>query len=133
MNEAHVQRNYKDTMFRMLFKEKENLLSLYNAELMEACRLLKEYAQYVEQVRKFAKKAFFTEAVEQAVDYCIRNGILADFLSKNRAEAIAVSIFEYDEEKHLKSERELAYKNGEDAGIAKGISLGREEGACLGT
>lgn len=43
----------------MLFKEKENLLSLYNAELMEACRLLKEYAQYVEQVRKFAKKAFF--------------------------------------------------------------------------
>ncbi|MBD5546166.1 MAG: hypothetical protein HDQ97_01970, partial [Lachnospiraceae bacterium] len=31
MNEAHVRRNYKDTMFRMLFKEKENLLSLYNA------------------------------------------------------------------------------------------------------
>ena len=104
----------------------------YNAELMEACRLLKEYAQYVEQVRKFAKKAFFPEAVEQAVDYCIRNGILADFLSKNRAEAIAVSIFEYDEEKHLKNERELAYKNGEDAGIKKGISLGREVGIALG-
>ncbi|MBD5461473.1 MAG: hypothetical protein HDR24_00200 [Lachnospiraceae bacterium] len=100
----------------------------YNAELMEACHLLKEYAQYVEQVRKFSRKTFFPEAVEQAVDYCIRNGILADFLSKNRAEAIAVSIFEYDEEKHLKSERELAYKNGEDAGIEKGIVLGREEG-----
>ncbi|MDE7404011.1 MAG: hypothetical protein K2M81_02775 [Lachnospiraceae bacterium] len=100
----------------------------YNAELMEACHLLKEYAQYVEQVRKFSRKTFFPEAVEQAVDYCIRNGILADFLSKNRAEAIAVSIFEYDEEKHLKSERELAYKNGEDAGIEKGIALGREEG-----
>ena len=27
----NVQRNYKDTIFRMLFKEKENLLSLYNA------------------------------------------------------------------------------------------------------
>ncbi len=43
-----------------------------------------------------------------------------------------MSIFEYDEEKHLKSERELAYKNGEDAGIKKGIekgiSMGREEG-----
>lgn len=24
-------RNYKDTVFRMLFREKENLLSLYNA------------------------------------------------------------------------------------------------------
>ena len=31
MKETYVQRNYKDTLFRMLFKEKENLLSLYNA------------------------------------------------------------------------------------------------------
>ena len=31
MNEVTVQRNYKDTIFRMLFKDKENLLSLYNA------------------------------------------------------------------------------------------------------
>ena len=31
MNEVKVQRNYKDSLFRMLFKDKENLLSLYNA------------------------------------------------------------------------------------------------------
>ena len=31
MTATHVQRNYKDTMFRILFKEKEQLLSLYNA------------------------------------------------------------------------------------------------------
>ena len=31
MNEVKAQRNYKDTLFRMLFKDKENLLSLYNA------------------------------------------------------------------------------------------------------
>ena len=41
----------------------------------------------------------FPEAVECAVDYCTEKGILADFLSKNRVEAIAVSIFEYDEKK----------------------------------
>ena len=93
---------------------------------MEACCLLKEYAQYVEQVRRFARQLPFQEAVEQAVDHCIRNGILADFLSKNRAEAIAVSIFEYDEEKHLRNERDLAYKNGEEAGIEKGIEKGIE-------
>ena len=100
-----------------------NINSGYNPELMEACCLLKEYAQYVEQVRRFAKKLPFQEAVEQAVDHCIRNGVLADFLLKNRAEAIAVSIFEYDEEKHLKSERDLAYKNGEEVGIAKGRTI----------
>ena len=29
--EINVQRNYKDTVFRMIFREKENLLNLYNA------------------------------------------------------------------------------------------------------
>ena len=28
---SEAQRNYKDTVFRMLFKEPENLLALYNA------------------------------------------------------------------------------------------------------
>ena len=31
MNETKAQHNYKDTIFNMLFKDKENLLSLYNA------------------------------------------------------------------------------------------------------
>lgn len=31
MKKANVQRNFKDTVFRMIFKERENLLSLYNA------------------------------------------------------------------------------------------------------
>lgn len=35
-----------------------------------------------------------------------------------------MSIFEYNEEQHLKSEREQAYKEGQDAGI----ELGRKEG-----
>ena len=64
---------------------------------------MKEYAQYIEQVRIFAKELPFAEAVEHAISHCIHNGILADFLSKNRAEAIAVSIFKYDEEKHLRT------------------------------
>lgn len=92
----------------------------YNQELMAACHLLAEYAQYVKQVRQFAEKMPFAEAVENAVDYCIEHDILADFLTKNRAEAIAVSIFEYDEEKHLNKEREAAYR--------KGKCEGREEG-----
>ena len=91
----------------------------HNTELLEACHQLKEYAQYVEQVRIFAKRMPFPEAVECAVDYCIEKGVLADFLSKNRAEAIAVSIFEFDEEKFLKSEREESKKEGQKEGEEK--------------
>ena len=202
MKEIKVQRNYKDTVFRMLFKEKENsvnpnmplrdliyvtkvlqgrikgenlygtvlvripaprfvvfyngtdscperqILRLsdaferqsekpelellvtvyninwgYNPELMKACRLLREYAQYVEQVRTYSKDMPFSDAVETAVEHCIQNGILEEFLTKNRAEAIAMSIFEYNEEQHLKSEKEQAYQNGYKEGESRLANL----------
>lgn len=95
----------------------------HNTELLEACRLLKEYAQYVECIRTFTTEMSLGEAVENAIDYCIKNGILVDFLSKNRAEAIAVSIFEYDEEKHMKSEREEWRNIGRKEGYEELASL----------
>ncbi len=95
----------------------------HNQELLDTCCLLKEYAQYVEQVRTFAKEMSFPEAVEQAVEHCIRNGILSDFLSENRAEAIAVSIFEYDEEKHIQSERKEWREIGREEGENKVLQL----------
>ena len=103
-----------------------------NTKLMEACKVLKEYAQYTEKVREYAEKMPFAEAVEAAVDYCIRNGILADFLLENKSEAIAVSIFEYDEEKHLKSEREYYYHVGREEGEKIGEQKGRLEGERAG-
>lgn len=89
----------------------------YNPELLNTCHLLGEYAQYVEQVRSFARKLPLQTAVESAIDYCIQNGYLADFLKKNRAEAIEMSIFEYDEEQHMK----FIYQEGYDTGIIQGI------------
>lgn len=100
----------------------------HNQELLGACRMLKEYAQYVETVRIFAREESFSEAVEHAVDHCIRNEILSEFLSKNRAEAIAVSIFEYNEEKHMKSEREEWREIGREEGRQEGHTEGRIEG-----
>lgn len=95
----------------------------YNTKMMDTCKVLKEYAQYTEKVREYAEELPFQEAVETAVEYCIRNGILADFLLANKSEAIAVSIFEYDEEKHLKSEREYAYHVGKAEGEKSGWIL----------
>ena len=60
------------------------------------------------------------EAVEQAITECIREGILKDFLEKNRREAIRVSIYEYDEERHIRQEREEAREEGERVGWEKG-------------
>ena len=77
-----------------------------NEEIMDACKILKEYAMYVERVRFYARQLPLAEAVEKAVDECIEEGIMSDFLRKNRAEAVKVSIYEYDEELHFRTLRE---------------------------
>lgn len=100
----------------------------HNKELMEKCRTLREYSQYVDRVRKYAKRMRIEEAVERAVTECIREGILADFLSSQRAEVIAVSIFEYNEEEEMRKIRASEYKNGKEDGIAQGIKQGIEQG-----
>ena len=43
-------------------------------------------------------------------------GILKEFLEKNRRKAKNVGIYEYDQEKHIRQEREEAWEAGEKAG-----------------
>ena len=89
----------------------------HNKELMEACRTLWEYAEYVRRVRLYRKEMSIEEAVERAITECIAEGILKDFLMKNRAEAKAMSIYEYSEEEHIQMEREDAFEEGRKSGI----------------
>ena len=77
---------------------------------------LREYAEYVAQVRKNAKYMELEAAVEKAVEECIQNGILKEFLQKNKAEVIAVSIFEYDKEEEERKLRKAEYEAGEQRG-----------------
>ena len=92
----------------------------HNPELMEVCHTLWEYAEYTGRVRKYAREQPIAEAVERAITECIREGILKEFLEKNRREAKNVSIYEYDQEKHIRQEREEAWEAGEKAGEHKG-------------
>ena len=62
-----------------------------------------------------------SEAVEQAIRECIEEDILAEFLTQNRAEAKQVSIYEYDEEKHMRQEREASLEVGMECGRQIGI------------
>ena len=75
-------------------------------------------------------------AVNHAVDECIKEGILAEFLKANKTEVIAVSIFEYDkeeEEKKLrKAEYEAGREDGEREGRIAGEKIGLENGMKLG-
>ena len=104
-----------------------NINSGKNPELLEHCQRLREYTIFVEKVRTYAAQMEISEAVNRAVDECIAEGVLADFLSEHRAEAVAMSIYEYDEEKHMKAEREEHYALGLQDGVQKGLQQGRYE------
>lgn len=95
----------------------------FNLELMEHCRTLREYMAYVDTVRKYARETDFPEAVDRAIRECLAKGILADFLSRNWAEVKKVSIYEYDEEKHIRQEREDAMEEGLQQGMQRGETL----------
>ena len=79
---------------------------------MQHCSMLKEYAQYVARVRHYASDMPLNQAVKRAVDECIREGILAEFLARNRNEVISMSIFEYDKELEEKKLRKAEYEYG---------------------
>lgn len=70
------------------------------------------------------QKLELEEAVELAVDDCIKAGVLADILSKFRNEVCNMFLTEYDEELHMKN----TYAEGRDEGRKEGRREGRQEG-----
>ena len=92
-----------------------NINEGYNQKLMESCQILKEYAQYVSKVRTYKKTLSLNEAVEKAVEECIQEGILQEFLLANKAEVVAMSIFEYDREWEEEILRKEEFEAGRDA------------------
>lgn len=97
----------------------------HNKKLMEECQTLREYAQYVAKVRRYSEEMKLNTAVECAVSESIQEGILKEFLQKNRAEVIAMSIFEYNEEEEKRKLRKAEY----EAGMAEGVMKTKKETA----
>ena len=90
----------------------------HNRELMEKCRILKEYAQFIYMIRsKIASELPFQEAVESAVNECISKGILSEILRKNKTEVIDVILTEYDENEFREFLKENSWKKGHEAGM----------------
>lgn len=99
----------------------------HNKALMEKCRRLWEYSEFIAEVNEnLARKMSFKAAVMKAIDSCIEKGILEDVLRKNRAEVLHMLLTEYDENLHLKNTYREGYEEGEQAGYNKGEKAGEQ-------
>ena len=110
-----------------------NINQGHNGLLMEKCRVLKEYAAFVDVTRKYAEeRGSVEEALTGAVEYCIENGILEKFLKENRAEVLGMLLEEFDVKKYERTLRSEGREEGREEGIREGMELGRKQGIrCL--
>lgn len=105
-----------------------NINQGHNRLLMEQCRVLREYAEFVGITRAYMReRKDAEEALAEAVDYCIENGILEEFLRKNRAEVLGMLLEEFDVKKYERTLRGEGHEEGREEGLAEG----REEGIQL--
>ena len=107
-----------------------------NKYLLDRCPVLKEYMIFVGFVRLYLKEYGFEDlekAINQAIDRCIHEDVLADFLKENRAEVVKVTQLDYTFDRQITMEREEAREEGRAEGSAEGRAEGSAEGEALGT
>lgn len=101
----------------------------HNRELMEKCRRLGEYSEFVSVLRKFTDgRRDKKEALSEAVDYCIGNGILEDVLRKKRSQVLGMLLEEFDVEKYERTLRKEGREEGREEGIRCIVEVLQEAG-----
>lgn len=98
----------------------------HNGELMAKCRVLGEYARFVDICRQYlAEESDRQEALHTAIEYCIEHDILSEFLKNNRAEVVGMLLEKVDVKKYERSLREEGREEGREQGIERTNKLTR--------
>lgn len=96
----------------------------YNKELMQRCEKLHQYAKFIALVRKYLSEGnVIDEAMDLAINDAIRQGILEELLTKQRAEVCKMFMRDYDEAKHMEHIKAEGIEEGIKEGIQEGIAV----------
>ena len=101
-----------------------------NKALLDACPVLREYMIFVDYVREYHAQNEYDKlelAINLAIDRCILEGVLKEFLLKHRSEVVKVTQMDYTFDRQIELEREEA----RESGLAEGRAKGRAEGRAV--
>ncbi|MBP5151736.1 MAG: hypothetical protein ILP13_02335 [Lachnospiraceae bacterium] len=85
----------------------------HNNDLMNGCTPLRDYSILTKRVRDNLDSGLgIRDAATKAVDSCIEDNIMRDYLVKEKAGVIAMHVLDYNEEKHARSLREEGMEKG---------------------
>ena len=79
--------------------------------VLNRCEPLKEYSEFIDQVR-FNIENKIPEALTTAIKQSIKQGFLADYLSRKSTEVENMLLTEYDYDTDIAVQRQEAYENG---------------------
>lgn len=100
-----------------------------NIDVMKNSHVLSGYTDFVEKVReKMVENKDIKEAVSEAIDECIKEGILKDFFQKNRKEVEEVAALDFTFERREELIRRDSFEEGKEEGRLEGREEGRLEG-----
>jgi predicted transposase/invertase (TIGR01784 family) len=106
-----------------------NINKGHNNSLHEHCAALKGFSELVGKVNENLKSGMsLDKALKDAIEYCINNGFIRDFLESHATEVRNMLYTEFDLTKALQAAREDAWDEAREEGREEGRVEGRQEG-----
>lgn len=85
---------------------------MYNSKWESKYIILYEYSEFVGKIKEYRKEMELREAIELAIDECIKENKLKDFLEKHRREVCNMCLTEFDEKLYEDVVREEGIQKG---------------------
>ena len=99
-----------------------------NGGILRACQALAGYAHLLGLARSFMESMPPAEALRAAVDRCIADGYLTDYLTARKDEVVGMLLDAYTEEEYYRCIEQEAIEQGLEQGRKQGLEQGRQQG-----
>jgi hypothetical protein len=91
-----------------------NINNGHNEKILEKCEILRGYATFIGQVRDNQKAGLsLQDAIASAIDFCVANDILVEYLENNGSEVHNMIFTEFN----LEEAKEVWFEEGMEKGI----------------
>ena len=110
-----------------------NIGGKHSEGLQKKCRALYDYCSYVNRVKQNLKaKMPARKAVEEALDYAIRENLLDGYFKSQKMEVLNMSLTEFDQEQYDRNRRREGWEEGFDSGELSGRQKDARNALALG-
>lgn len=102
-----------------------NINTIKNHKILKKCKTLREYSLFIDAVRAHEKEK---DGMKKAIEECINNSILAEYLKRKGSEVRNMLVAEYSYEEDIQVKQEEARQEGLSIGLSQGLSRGLSQG-----